>query len=87
MAYRLHYRYDLVLDGHLCGGCSLPVGALASQEGDLLSLHGVVAAPDGSRVLRISASGKDAQALGETLAENALANGAGELLGSEVTPE
>jgi hydroxymethylbilane synthase len=64
----------------LGGGCSLPVGALASLEGDLFRLQGVVAAPDGSRVLRVSAYGKDPQTLGKTLARRALADGANELL-------
>jgi len=64
----------------LGGGCSLPVGAFASLEGDLIRLQGVVAAPDGSRVLRVSAYGKDPQTLGKTLARKALADGANELL-------
>ena len=67
----------------LGGGCSLPVGAWASLEGDLIRLQGVVAAPDGSRVLRVSDSGKDPQTLGKTLAEIALADGADELLRPE----
>ena len=67
----------------LGGGCSLPVGGLASLEGDLIRLQGVVAAPDGSRVLRVSASGKDPQTLGKTLAKRALADGANELLRPE----
>jgi hydroxymethylbilane synthase len=64
----------------LGGGCSLPVGALASWEGDLIRLHGVVAATDGSRVLRVSDVGDDPQKLGEMLAQEALSAGAGELL-------
>ena len=67
----------------LGGGCSLPVGGLASLEGDLIRLQGVVAAPDGSRVLRVSGSGKDPQTLGKTLAKRALADGANELLKPE----
>jgi len=66
--------------GALGGGCSLPVGALASVEGNTIQLQGVIAAPDGSRVLRVSASGTDAQSLGETLAQKSLAEGAGDLL-------
>jgi hydroxymethylbilane synthase len=64
----------------LGGGCSLPVGALATCEGQMIRLHGVVAAPDGSRVLRVSAVGEDPQKLGEMLAQKALSAGAGGLL-------
>ena len=66
----------------LGGGCSLPVGALASVDGDTIQLQGVIAAADGSRVLRVSASGTDAQSLGETLAQESLAEGANDLLAS-----
>lgn len=64
----------------LGGGCSLPVGALASTNGEQIKLEGLVAAEDGSRVLRISAKGKDPQRLGKTLAQQALAEGAADLL-------
>jgi hydroxymethylbilane synthase len=64
----------------LGGGCSLPVGAFASVDGDTIQLQGVIAATDGSRVLQVSASGTDAQSLGETLAQKSLAEGAGDLL-------
>lgn len=62
------------------GGCSLPVGAYASVDGDSIQLEGVVTAPDGSRVLRASAAGAEAQSLGETLARKLITEGAGSLL-------
>lgn len=64
----------------LGGGCSLPVGALASVEGGTIRLIGMVAAPDGSRILRVADSGEAPQALGADLARQALAQGAGDLL-------
>ena len=69
----------------LGGGCSLPVGALASLEGERLRLQGVVAAPDGKRILRVSTvnqiqSLEAAQNLGITLAQEAVAKGAHEIL-------
>jgi hydroxymethylbilane synthase len=64
----------------LGGGCSLPVGALATVAGETIHLQGVVAAPDGRRVLRVSASGDEPQALGASLAQQALDEGARELL-------
>ena len=70
----------------LGGGCSLPVGALASTNGEQIKLEGLVAAEDGSRVLRISATGEDPLRLGKTLAQQALAEGAADLLSnSKVT--
>ena len=64
----------------LGGGCSLPVGALAYLEGESIQLQGVVAAPDGSCILRVSAAGEEARSLGKNLAQKALAEGASDLL-------
>ena len=64
----------------LGGGCSLPVGALATLKDKTIQLQGVVAAPDGSEVLRVKNSGTEAQTLGEDLAQKALNQGASELL-------
>jgi len=64
----------------LGGGCSLPVGALASIGGNTIQLQGVVAVQDGSRVLRVSASGDDPQQLGKQLAQQAMAQGAEDLI-------
>jgi hydroxymethylbilane synthase len=66
----------------LGGSCQSPIAALAHIEEDRLTLHGLVAEPDGSRLLRDSVSGSRAQAagLGEELARRLLASGARELL-------
>ena len=64
----------------LGGGCSLPVGALASVEGETIRLQGVVAALDGSHILRVSGAGEDARSLGESLAQKVIAEGARDLL-------
>jgi hydroxymethylbilane synthase len=68
----------------LGGGCSLPVGAYATLEGKEITLLGVIAAPDGGRVLELSARGDDPYILGEQLARDALAQGASELLATGV---
>jgi hydroxymethylbilane synthase len=60
----------------LGGGCSLPVGAMAEVEAGEIRLQGVIAAPDGSRLLRLSASGRDPLQLGQSLAQEALEQGA-----------
>jgi hydroxymethylbilane synthase len=66
----------------LAGSCQSPIAAYAQLQGERLSLEGLVAEPDGSRVLRDGVQGSAAQgvALGEQLAERLLAAGAGALL-------
>jgi hydroxymethylbilane synthase len=64
----------------LGGGCSLPVGALAEHRQGEISMQGVVVSPDGKRVIRVTGSGSDPGTLGAALAQEALAQGAGEVL-------
>jgi hydroxymethylbilane synthase len=66
----------------LGGSCKSPIAAHAHIDADRLTLDGLVAEPDGSRLLRdsISGSASRAQSLGEELAERVLASGAGDLL-------
>ena len=72
----------------LGGGCAVPVAAHATYSQRRLSLRGRVTSPDGSRQVDVSLSGsaslKGALALGQKLAELALAQHADELL--EETP-
>jgi hydroxymethylbilane synthase len=66
----------------LGGGCSLPVGALGRLTGNRLELQAIVASPTGQRVVRVSGKAplESAQALGQQLAQEALAQDAEELL-------
>jgi hydroxymethylbilane synthase len=66
----------------LGGSCQSPIAAHARMEGERLMLDGLVAEPDGTRLLRdaLSGSGGDPAALGRRLAERILAAGAGPLL-------
>ena len=64
----------------LGGGCSLPVGALATVIEEVIELHGVIASPDGASIQRMHATHTDPKELGDELAQQALAQGAGELL-------
>lgn len=66
----------------LGGGCRVPIAAYAEAKDGALILDGAVIAPDGSRRLRdrLSGSAASAEALGETLAEQLLSQGAEELL-------
>lgn len=67
-------------------GCTAPVGALAdvaeSDEGYELWLRALVATPDGSWTLRLSATGdtNDAEEVGFRLAKQLIAEGAGDVL-------
>ena len=62
------------------GGCSVPVGALATAAGAALHLRGIVAAPDGSRAIEAEAAGEDPEALGREVAQALRAQGAEEIL-------
>jgi len=66
----------------LGGSCQSPIAAHALIEGKRLMLDGLVAEPDGSRLLRDSQTGSvdEPAAVGIVLAERILAAGAGPLL-------
>jgi len=66
----------------LGGGCQLPIAAYAKYDSGDLSLMGVVADPDGTRLLRACATGKpeNPENLGKQVAEDLLRQGASELL-------
>ncbi len=66
----------------LGGGCDLPVAALAVISGDVISLDALVAATDGSSIVRRSTSGHvmDGESLGVALADEILAAGGSALL-------
>jgi hydroxymethylbilane synthase len=66
----------------LGGSCQSPIAAYAQVAQDRLTLEGLVAEPDGSRILRdtVSGSASNPEILGVELAQRLLAVGAGELL-------
>ncbi len=68
----------------LGAGCSLPVAAYAHSTGDKgIELTGLVAAPDGSRSVRVSGVGEHSEELGQRLAQEAISQSALEILGME----
>ena len=83
-----HAPTRLVMDaerafaGRLGGSCQSPIAAHATLHREHMTLDGLVAEPDGSRLLRdcIAGSSEDARGLGERLADRVLAAGAGALL-------
>lgn len=67
---------------HLGGGCRLPIAAYGEVQDDELFLEGLVASPDGKKMIRkkISGAKKDFETLGRQLAQQVLDEGAGEFL-------
>lgn len=68
----------------LGGGCSVPVAAYASAEVQSIELTGLVISEDGRKTIRVKRSGSNAHFLGEELARRAIAQGADEILSTEV---
>jgi hydroxymethylbilane synthase len=66
----------------LQGGCQVPIAGHAEVKGELVRLRGLVANLDGTVIIRGERSGPVAQAadVGEGLADELLARGAGEIL-------
>jgi hydroxymethylbilane synthase len=70
----------------LDAGCRVPVAAYATASDRRLSLHGLVASPDGRRVIRVQGEDRDPIELGRRLAKEALEQGAAELLQASPCP-
>jgi hydroxymethylbilane synthase len=66
----------------LGGGCAVPVAAYASCDGPELRLRGLVGSLNGRQMVRVAGNGstEDPTGLGRRLAQEALAQGAGEIL-------
>lgn len=63
----------------LGGGCAVPVAAYATGK-NKINLTGLVASPDGKQIIKVSGQGDDANQLGRELAQQAIAQGASEIL-------
>jgi len=66
----------------LSGSCQVPLGGFAEVSGNQLRMRGFVATPDGARLIRAEHNGSvnDPEALGNAVAQDLLAQGAGEIL-------
>ena len=60
--------------------CNLPIGAFAAHNGRSITLTGMMASPDGTRVLRRSATSTDPAGLGERLGKEMLELGGSTIL-------
>lgn len=80
----LEVQAERALLAKLEGGCQVPIGAHAVHDNGYLHLTGLIASPDGTRVIRYEAEGpvNRARALGEQVADWLLAHGGAEILGS-----
>ena len=79
-------RAERAVSRALGGSCQLPLGAYAELEGadagKVIWLRGLVAAPDGSRIVRAEARGptQAPETVGQQLAQSLLAQGADDIL-------
>ena len=66
----------------LGGGCAVPVAAYAvtNEQSSLISLRGLVISEDGKTVVKVTDEGTDALELGKSIAQQAIQNGADEIL-------
>ena len=73
---------ERAMSRRLDGSCQVPLGGFAEVQDGKLRMRGFVAMPDGSRMLRAERIGDLAQpeALGTLIAQDLLAQGAGEIL-------
>lgn len=71
---------ERALLNQLGGGCQVPIGAFAEVHHREVMLHGLVARPDGSTVLRESRSGADPEQLGIEVGTILLERGGREIL-------
>ena len=79
-------RAERAMSRALAGSCQVPLGGFAEISQGRLNLRGFVASPDGSRMVEATVQGDPEQdeALGLQLAEQLLAQGAGEILAALV---
>ncbi len=75
-------RAERAMNAALEGGCQVPIGSYAIWQGEQIWLRGLVASLDGKTIIRGERMGSaaDAQAMGEDLARELLANGAKPIL-------
>jgi hydroxymethylbilane synthase len=66
----------------LDGGCQAPVAGYATIQNDLLTLHGLVSAPDGSIIYRAQHHGKPEEAarIGQEVAQQLIKQGAARII-------
>jgi len=79
-AARASTTCERALLNQLGGGCQVPIGAFAEVTNGVIHLHGLVARPDGSELLRESRDGSDPEKLGVELGQTLLQSGGDRIL-------
>jgi hydroxymethylbilane synthase len=64
----------------LGGGCDLPLGAFAATKGDRIRMVGIVATPDGAKIVRTASESTDPAIAASTLAQRLRDDGADRIL-------
>jgi len=78
---RVCVEAERAMNRALGGSCHVPVGALAQNTAEnTLCLHGLVGGVSDGQIIRAQALGKEAESLGQRVAQQLLEKGAGELL-------
>ena len=78
----IRVRAERAMNAALNGGCQVPIAGFAEISGKRLLLRGLVGSPDGSLLYRAAAEGslEQPEQLGQTVAADLLAQGAGNIL-------
>ena len=78
----LRTRAERAVAAALQGSCQVPLAVFAEEIGGVFSVNGMVGMPDGSRLLRASASGKPEQAieLADSVARDLIGQGADRII-------
>lgn len=79
-ASRIALDTERALMRRIGGGCALPLGAIAAAKKDTVRLAAIVAAPDGSRVVKAAAEAAEPERAAGLVADQLLAQGAEEIL-------
>jgi len=78
----IRVRAERAMNERLNGGCQVPIAGFAEIQGDRLFMRGLVGSPDGSVLYRAKADSslEQAEQLGQAIADDLLAQGAGKVL-------
>jgi len=73
---------ERAMNARLNGGCQVPIAGFAQLQGERIFMRGLVGSPDGSVIYRAERTGglDEAEAIGKTVAEDLLAQGADKIL-------
>ena len=77
---RVALETERALVRRLDGGCSLPLGAIAAAKRDTVRLAGLVASPDGARIVKAAAEAHEPERAAGLVADQLLERGAGAIL-------